>query len=155
WHAWVWSLGIIAGAIVLALIIHSVVFFVLKRMAQRHGSVFVRSLVSHGYRPFRWILPLLGLTAAFPAARLSENVQTPLERAVGLGIIAAVAWMVILTSQIVADLLSARYRIDIADNLAARRIQTQIEVLHRVVIVVVVVVALSVMLMTFPTIKHI
>jgi small-conductance mechanosensitive channel len=44
---------------------------------------------------------------------------------------------------------------DLADNLAARRVQTQIEVLHRIVVVIVVVVALSVMLMTFPTIKHI
>lgn len=69
--------------------------------------------------------------------------------------IAATAWLVILVSQILSDLISARYRIDTADNLSARRVQTQIEVLHRVVIVIVVVVALSIMLMTFPAIKHI
>lgn len=93
--------------------------------------------------------------AALPEARLSENVLTPFERAAGLGIIAAIAWFVILISQIVSDLIFARYRIDLADNLAARRIRTQIEVLHRIVVVIVVVVALSIMLMTFPAIKHI
>jgi small-conductance mechanosensitive channel len=117
--------------------------------------VFLNSLVGHGEGPSRWILPLLALMAALPAARLSEDVLTPIERAVGLGLIAATAWLVILISHIVSDLISARYRIDLADNLSARRVHTQIEVLHRIVVVIVVVVALSIMLMTFPAIKHI
>ena len=155
WHTWMWSASILAGAIVLALVGHSVLFFVLTRMARRKGDVFINSLVSHGKWPSRWILPLVALMAALPAARLSESVLTPVERAAGLGIIAATAWLVILISQIVSDLIFARYRIDLADNLAARRIRTQIEVLHRIVVVIVVVVALSIMLMTFPAIKHI
>jgi hypothetical protein len=77
-------------------------------------------------------------------------VQTALERAAGLGLIAATAWLVILIIQIVTDLASARYRMNLADSLAARRVQTQIEVLHRIVMVIVVVVTLSIMLMTFP-----
>jgi hypothetical protein len=39
--------------------------------------------------------------------------------------------------------------------LSARRVQTQIEVLHRIVVVIVVIVTVSIMLMTFPAIKHI
>ena len=155
WHAWMWSVIILAGAILLALAVHTISFFALKRMARRKGSVFVNSLVIHGQRPSRWILPLLAIMAALPAASLSDDILTPIERTAGLGLIAATAWLVILVSQILSDLISARYRIDIADNLSARRVQTQIEVLHRVVIVIVVVVALSIMLMTFPAIKHI
>jgi small-conductance mechanosensitive channel len=93
--------------------------------------------------------------AALPAARLSENFLTPIERTSGLALIAATAWLVILISNIVSDLIFARYRIDLADNLAARRVRTQIEVLHRIVVALVVVVSLSIMLMTFPAIKHI
>jgi small-conductance mechanosensitive channel len=155
WHAWMWSVGTLAAAIFVALALHSILFFILNRLARRKGHVFVNSMVRHAQKPSRWILPLLTLMAALPAAHFSENVLTPLERAIGLGLIAAVAWLVILTSQIISDLVSARYRIDLADNLSARRVQTQIEVLHRIVVVIVVVVALSVMLMTFPTIKHI
>lgn len=155
WHTWMWSVGILGGAIVVALLAHSILFFVLKRMSLRKGDVFINSLLLHGEGPSRWILPLVALMAALPAARLPENVLTPIERAAGLGIIAATAWFVILISQIVSDLILARYRIDLADNLAARRIRTQIEVLHRIVVVIVVVVALSIMLMTFPAIKNI
>ena len=155
WHTWMWSVSVLAAAILVALVVHTVLFFVLTRLARRKGDIFINSLVGHGQRPSRWILPLLTLMAALPAARLSESVLTPIERAVGLGLIAATAWLVILISQIVSDLISARYRIDLADNLSGRRVHTQIEVLHRIVVVIVVVVALSIMLMTFPAIKHI
>jgi small-conductance mechanosensitive channel len=155
WHAWMWSVYVLASAIVIALAVHAVLFFVLRRLARRKGDVFVNSLVRHGQRPSRWILPLLGLLTALPAARLSESVLDPVERAVGLGLIAATAWLVILISQIITDILSGRYRMELAANLSARRVQTQIEVLHRIVVVIVVVVAVSVMLMTFPAIKHI
>src|ERR1700680_3341943 len=155
WNTWMWSASILAAAILIALSVHTVLFFVLKRLVRRKGDVFITSLVGHGQRPSRWILPLLALMAALPVARLPESVLTPIERAAGLGLIAATAWLVILISQIVSDLISARYRIDLADNLAARRVHTQIEVLHRIVVMIVVVVALSIMLMTFPTIKHI
>jgi small-conductance mechanosensitive channel len=155
WHAWMWSTSILAAAILIALAVHAILFFVLMRLARRKADVFISSLVAHGQSPSRWILPLLALMVALPAARLSESVLTPVERAVGLGLIAATAWLVILISQIVSDLISARYRIDSADNLSARRVRTQIEVLHRIVVVIVVVVGLSIMLMTFPTIKHI
>jgi small-conductance mechanosensitive channel len=155
WHTWMWSVSTLAAAILIALAVHAVLFFVLTRLARRKGDVFINSLVDHGQRPSRWILPLLTLIVALPAARLSGSVLTPIVRAAGLGLIAATAWLVILISQIISDLISARYRIDLVDNLSARRVHTQIEVLHRIVVAVVVVIALSIMLMTFPTIKHI
>ena len=155
WHDWMWSVCILAGAILIARVVHILLFFILKRLARRKGDVFVNSLVRHGEGPSRWILPLLTLLAALPLARLSEKVQVAFERAAGLGLIAAVAWLIILVSQIVSDLASARFRIDLPDNLSARRVQTQIEVLHRIVVVIVVIVAVAIMLMTFPTIKHI
>jgi small-conductance mechanosensitive channel len=155
WHTWIWPVTILAIAILIGLAIHSVTFFILKRLALRKQNVFITSLVGHGRLPSRLILPLLTVMAVLPAANLSEGVLTPIERAVGLALIAATAWLVILISQIIADLISARYRIDLTDNLSARRVHTQIEVLHRIVAVIVVIVALSIMLMTFPTIKHI
>ncbi len=155
WHSWIWSVTILVAAILFALAVHAVLFFILKRLARRKGSVFINSLVEHGQLPSYYILPLLALMAVLPTVRLSDEVLTPIERAIGLGLIAAIAWLIILTTQIVSDLLSARYHNELAKNLSARSVQTQIEVLHRIVIVIVIFVALSVMLMTFPAIKHI
>ncbi|MGB6429932.1 MAG: mechanosensitive ion channel family protein [Candidatus Acidiferrales bacterium] len=155
WSAWIWPSAVLAAAVVVALAVHAVLFFILKRLARRKGDVFVSSLVRHGQWPTLWILPLLAILFVLPGARLPEDVLTPMQRAAGLALIAAVAWLVILSVLVVSDIVAARYRMDVADNLRARGVHTQIVVLHRIVIVVVVITTVSVMLMTFPDIKHI
>jgi len=81
--------------------------------------------------------------------------MSALEHITGLGLIAATAWLVTLFVDITSDVLAGRYRLDIADNLVARRVHTQFQMLRRIVLVLVAVVTLSIMLMTFPAIKHI
>lgn len=150
-----WSAGIIAGAIVLGGIIHAVLFFILRRVARRKGSVIANSLVRHANAPSRFIIPLLVVLAVLPEVPLPKNVMSILQHAAGLGLIAAIAWLVILASQIVSDILAERYRVDAADNLLARRVQTQFSIFHRIIVVLVCIVTVAVMLMTFPAIKHI
>jgi small-conductance mechanosensitive channel len=70
-------------------------------------------------------------------------------------LIAAVAWLGTLLIDVTSDVLTGRYRIDTADNPVARRIQTQFQMLRRIVFVLVATVTLAIMLMTFPAIKHI
>jgi small-conductance mechanosensitive channel len=155
WSAWIWPVCVLAIAVFVALVVHTALFLILKRLARRKGDVFVSSLVRHGRAPALFILPLLAILFVLPGSHLSDIVLVPLQRAAGLALIAAIAWLIILSVLVVSDLISARYRIDVADNLVARGIQTQIVVLHRIVIVMVIVTTVSVMLMTFPDIKHI
>ncbi len=81
--------------------------------------------------------------------------MTVLEHIAGIGFIAACAWLAILFIAVISDMITGRYRIDVADNLVARRIRTQFQMLHRLATMLVVVVAVSIALMTFPSIKHI
>lgn len=155
WQAWIIPFGILAGAIAAAFAAHRILFLILNRAARRRQGVLIHSLVRHSQKPSGWILPLLALLIVLPSAHLPENIAVPIERAIGLGLIAAVAWLVILVSEVLADVINARYRVDVADNLAARRIETQMQVLRRIVVIVVSIVALAVMLMTFPAIRQI
>lgn len=155
WRRDLWAAGILAGAIVIALVIHFILFFILKRLASRKGDVVITSLVRHSQGPSLWILPLLALLVALPTVPLPQRLSTILEHIVGLGLIASISWLVILFSQIVSDILAARYRLDVPDNLTARRIQTQFQMIHRIIVVLVMLVTLSIMLMTIPAIKHI
>src|SRR5579864_103766 len=116
---WIWAVAILFAAILFALAVDAILFFILNRLARRNGNVFIHSLVGHGQLPFRFILPLLALMAVLPAVRLSDEVLTPIERVIGLGLIAATAWVVILATQVISDLISAQYRIDLVDNLSA------------------------------------
>jgi len=155
WHEWAWSFGVVCTAILLAAACHWIAFSTMSRLARRKGSLFLDSVVRHGRWPSLWILPLFALLAALPLAGLPESVFTPVQRIIGLGLIAAVGWLVVVCTGIVFDMIHARYRADLHESLAARRAQTQIRLLHRMMIVLVSVVTLSVMLMTFPGIKHI
>jgi small-conductance mechanosensitive channel len=155
WHDLLWAAGILAFAIVAALVIRLAVFWLLRRLARRKGAVLGHSLVSHSERPTRWIFPLLAVLCVLPGLPLPAILMLALEHITGLGLIAAIAWLVVLVIEVISDVVTGRYRIDVEDNLAARRIQTQFQMVHRVAIFLVTVVTLAVMLMTFPAIKHI
>src|SRR6202165_1247209 len=96
WHIWIWPVTILAAALLIGLAAHTALFFILKRLARQKGNVFITSLMGHGQMASRWILPFLTLMALLPAARLSEDVLTPIKRAIGLGLIAATALLGLL-----------------------------------------------------------
>ena len=154
WHGLLWSGIFIGAAIVAALIVRAIVFWALRRFTRRRGKVVGHSLLQHGQGPTRWIFPLLACLIVLPGVPLPHTPMVVLEHAVGIGLIAACAWLVILLVEVIADVLSGRYRVDVADNLMARRIQTQFQMLHRVVVTLVIVIAVSIALMTFHEIQR-
>ncbi len=153
WTPWLWSAGGIAGVVLISLTIHHLFFLIVKRFARETSTVIDDSLIRHGERPTRWIFPLLGVLLVLPLLPIRSGILGPLRHAVGLGLIASVAWVVILLADVVTDAISAKYEIDVADNLTAREIRTQTQVLRRIFIVVVLLVTLGIMLMTFPEIR--
>ncbi len=153
WKTWLWAAAGLSGAVLLALLAHYVLFLLMKRLARRTESVVDDSLVRYGERPTRWIFPLLAIELILPLLPLRPQIVGYLQHGLGLGLIASVAWVVVLLADVAADAISAKHEIDVADNLAARRIRTQTQVLRRIFVVVVVIMTLGIMLMTFPAIR--
>ena len=153
-YSWGWPLAFLGAVLLLALLAQSFLFGLLSRWAQYHSGFLLKSIVRHGRKPFACLVPFLALLVALPAARLPVKAVVQAQHALGLGVIAAVGWLAIVCSAVIFDVISARYRMDVADNLAARRVHTQARVLHRIVVVMVTIVTLSVILMTFPPIKQ-
>ncbi|HEV2322385.1 MAG TPA: mechanosensitive ion channel domain-containing protein [Terracidiphilus sp.] len=157
-HNWVsvlWSAVILGGAILVAAVARAIVFWVLRRMAKRKGDLIFHSLVKHGARPSHWIFPFLACLIVVPGLPLPHIAVVALAHVTSIGLIASIAWLAILLVDVTADVITGRYRMDVSDNLTARRIQTQFGMLHKVVVFLVVVVALAIILMTFPTIRSI
>jgi len=73
----------------------------------------------------------------------------------GLLVIALIAWALANLVHLVDRFLMTRYRIDIADNLQARRIATQVVVLKRLAYLIIAVFAISTALMQFDAIRHV
>ena len=55
WQAWLWPAIILAGSVFVALIVHSVLFAIAKRVTKRTGGPIENSLVRHAEGPTRWI----------------------------------------------------------------------------------------------------
>lgn len=155
WQNGLTGAGITIGSIAVALIAHSIVFSILARLARKPKWVIDSSLVRHGRKPARWFFPLVALMISVRLLPISRNAVNVIEHIVGLGLIACVAWIVILTTEIITDLVAVRYRVDVEDNLRARMVQTQVSVLRRIVTVVVAIVTLSIMLLTIPQVRSI
>ncbi|MGB7137343.1 MAG: mechanosensitive ion channel domain-containing protein [Acidobacteriaceae bacterium] len=154
WHGLLWSGVFLAIAIVAALIVRAIIFWMLRRFTRSHGHLVGHSLVQHGEGPTRWIFPLLAVLCVLPGLPLPHLLMVALEHIAGIGLIAAMAWLIILLVDVTADVVSGRYRVDVADNLMARRIQTQFQMLHHIIVVLVIFVALAISLMTFHDIQR-
>ncbi|MDE2092009.1 MAG: mechanosensitive ion channel [Gammaproteobacteria bacterium] len=97
---------------------------------------------------------VLAASAAMPFAHLTAIEYALLHLHVILLII-AVGWASIRAFDIWRDILAQRYRLDSQDNLQARRVHTQMQVLRRIAIGVILIVSIAAILMTFPAVRAI
>ncbi len=155
WRDWVWAAAILAGAYLLGLILHRIVFPILARVAHRTPNVWDQVVVARLAPPSRVIIPVLIMLAALPSSPLPGENEGDIRHGLILALIAAGAWLCIATVGAVEEVVQGEYRLDVADNLNARRIRTQFQVMHRVTVFVIGVIALAAMLMTFPSIRSI
>jgi small-conductance mechanosensitive channel len=155
WHTWIWAVALIALAWLVARLVHALAYRVLTRFITRTDTGLDDSVIRHTRRPAGVVLPLLAVLFVLPNAPMSATLRGTIAHLVSIGLIGCIAWAIMAFVNVLEDLMSARYRMDTADNLEARRVATQMQVLRRVAFVVVSILAISVALMTFPTIRQI
>jgi small-conductance mechanosensitive channel len=150
-----WFIGLAGGAVLVALMIHSAVFALAKRIANRTGKPFYQLLVNRQARPTRQLLPLLALLAVNPWLPVAPDTRSRLNHAIALALIACIAWLLITMIAVLQDYIAHTQTLELRDNLAARRLRTQVQVLRHIAVVVIVVITIAVMVMTFPSARHI
>jgi small-conductance mechanosensitive channel len=101
------------------------------------------------------IFPLLALVLVIPLAPIPADLKSILQHALGLGVIPLVGWTIVILTEPAGNIIFARYSMDSPDNLSARRIRTPTQVLQRIVTLTVSIVTASIMLMTFPAVRHV
>ena len=144
----------LGAAIVLGLLIHFILFGILERIARHTPTSFDDLLVKHCRAPSRIIILLTILSITLPLIAVSPGIFDFLKHIISLCFIASIAWLFIQLTFILDDYVITQYRIDVADNLKARKIRTQLQVFKRIVIVIVGIIALAAMLMTFEKVRQ-
>jgi small-conductance mechanosensitive channel len=143
------------GSVILALVLHYFLFRAAGSIARKTGSIVDNALVSHLRSPVRALLPLLAIIMALPEVPLKHDVVDYLQKFFNLCLIASFAWGVIALAAAMREVVSAKYRVDVPDNLAAREMATRINMLHRIIVILVAGFAVSAMLMSFPSLRHV
>lgn len=147
-NPWLAALVPAAVAAVVALVVHQVGGLVLLRAAR--GSIVVTAMLDAMRQPAAFALPLLALQVVWQAASNDLRFIDSVRHLNGLALIGSFTWLAVRTIGGLADGVIARHPVDIADNLQARRIQTQTRVLSRSAMLVVLLGGAAMMLMTFP-----
>jgi small-conductance mechanosensitive channel len=154
WRASLWSVGGIAIAFALALLIHFILFRAARRLNLRKQMVLAQALL-YCEKPTRLMMLLLLEMAALPFLPISAGVKSIVSHGIGIVLIATIAWLLVAMVDLVEAVLAHKYSIEMADNLAARRVRTQVQVLRRIIVMMIVLIAIAGVLMTFPAIRHI
>lgn len=152
---WLFSSLVLAGAGFLALFLHSIIFWIAERFTLRHGATIQLALIKHVKTPARIVFPLLAIVLVLPLALLPDKLSNGLQHVLGLAVIASIGWGFVILAEVTGDVIFSRYSVEAADNLGARRIRTQTQVIKRIVVMLIALVTLAVMLMTFPSVRNI
>lgn len=145
-------LVLVSGVLIYALFRH-----VLQKWLSRINT-FIKEVeipYEKTYAPLGYLFPALFLLLTLPLLELSQPVKTPLNHILSIWIIIGVSWFLIRLVNIFKTLILSRYEISTKDNLEARRITTQLDVIQRVLGFLIILVAVSSILMTFDKVRQI
>lgn len=145
----------LALAILLGFIGYLILFKVLFRFAASQDSSLNQALLQRWRRPAKLLLPLLAASLAVPSLRIPQGLEEFLRHLGSMALIASIAWLMVTTIFGLRELILLRYDITASDNLKARAVSTQVNVLVRIAVVVVIVLAGATMLMTFDTVRQV
>lgn len=150
--SWFIGLGLVAGAMMLALSFYRFAVWLLNRAFGTRLpllSVFMERTSG----PAQLALCLAAVALVLPLAPLDDTIRTPLMRLFVVAVIALIGWISIR----IVDMSAARYLQnfrDVTENFIARKQVTQVRVFKRVTDTIIVIITVSTALMTFDSVRQ-
>ncbi len=145
---------LIASSLTVGWILYLFVSFLIKRS----DGIFFKGLKANlGLlkSPLRFLIPTLCIAGVIPLLQLPEKVRDFIGHFVYILLIALFGWVAIKIAYILRDAFLKRYDITIRDNMRARSMHTQMRVIANIIVVVIALLTVSLMLMSFPQVRHI
>jgi small-conductance mechanosensitive channel len=157
WLSWlpnpVAAVLILAFAVIIALAVHNWLRKLTRRLlATRYPNIF--SIFTQMRGLTRLALLVLAMIVALPVAPLGSDTSLLVARLLLIAIICLVGWASITALHIAADIYLRRYRLDVDDNLLARKHNTQVRVLLRAIDAVLALLTVGAALMTFQEVRQ-
>jgi small-conductance mechanosensitive channel len=148
-----WLVPVVLAASVagIVLIIHNAV----TRSAARHlPERFVTQLLIRTSRIVRLAVVVFAISAVLPFFDLRPSAVAFTDKTIVLTLLVLACWELLVLCDVGAERYLRGFRLDVADNLEARKAVTQVRILKRTAKTLVVVLFLALMLMTFDTARQ-
>jgi small-conductance mechanosensitive channel len=126
----------------------------LAELSGRSDSAWDEVLVPLAGKTARLTLPLLALFLGAPALAVSPDTQLLFRNALSLVLIGTIGLVLVQLVNAGEALVLRQYRLDVRDNLQARRIYTQVTVLKKVALAIIGIFTLASMLMVFDSVRQ-
>jgi small-conductance mechanosensitive channel len=155
-HRWFFVVFLFCGALVLANVLHFVLFRLLRRK-EMAGTRVGWGLQQHLGRPARFIFLLTCALLVLPLVPgLPADIEHETWHVLAMIVVAALGWFFVGCMYVAQGILLSKYDLTAADNRNARRVHTQFQVFRRIAVAFVVVLTLGALLWTFddPKIWH-
>src|SRR5256885_6167163 len=128
-----------------------------KRMrlwAERTRSLPGKIVVPIVGHSLRVAVPLLGIILLLPVLKLPENWTWVTQKSFGILFIVALSFLIVHGINAMQAALLSQQRLDVPDNISARRIYTQVSVIRKIIITAVIIIAGGSVLMLFDPVRQ-
>jgi small-conductance mechanosensitive channel len=155
--AWIpdWVIGLVLAAIAIpiALFVHAVCERILRRIVGTR-TAFWTTLIPRTRNLLRAVFLLIAVNFVIQSPLFPPKLNQIAAQVIWVAVIILFGWTTLIAIDVAATRHVRNYRLDVADNLLARKHMTQIRILKRVVNVVVVIITAAVALMTFDSVRQ-
>ncbi|MGN6329827.1 MAG: hypothetical protein ACTHL5_12945 [Rhodanobacter sp.] len=147
-HPWARLGATVVAALLLGALLHRLVYLVLRRLTRGHDVA--ADMLRRASAPMGWLVPLITLTIAL---RVSPMVPGVVQHVLLAALIGTATWLGVSCIGALESWMVREFPLDTADNLRARRVQTQARVLGRAGAVILVLIGAALTLMTIPGVR--
>src|SRR3984957_1673746 len=155
-HGWFFAIFLFCTAIVVANVVHYILFRVLRRKeAEGKGIGWgEQRYLSHPARPIFFITCLLIVPPTIPG--IPPRLEEVLRQLFIMGVVASLGWFAVGCIYVFQSATLRRYDLAAENNVRARRVHTQFQLFRRMLITFVVIIDIGALLWTFndPRIWH-
>jgi len=148
-QALLWAVGILAGAVIIGLALHYILFQTVIRLTKHTSVALYEALNKHSRRPSRVIFLLLAVYLSLTFTEIAPKVSGIIDKVFVVLLIISVAWFFVKLTSMIENLVLSKYEVDEKDNLQARKIYTQVRIIRKILVVIIIIVAISTVLMSF------
>lgn len=141
-----------AGSVIAGLFLAFLIYRFLRRFIrrQRHEHIWLR-LLRKMIIPVGILITITFISVSLPLTNLPFDSHI----LISICYTVVIAWLLMIGVKSIRLIVMARYDISLSDNLKARKMQTQLVMIERVLTAVVMLIAFAIVLLTFPRIRQV